>query len=376
MDDDKLLMEMMEVWTLHISTDPEHMERFLSRDYRATAMEHIADSLYLREVPDSKVHLLAPKLWDCLFGMALLNTLLADPRVSDIKFLAHNRIRLKCMGSRKPSKYYFQSKEQYLHFLEYLLLRNGLKLASTPAMLSFYDAAYRPEDILCFHISSNRITTANVPCLHLHRMPKKKKSLSNLVFEGLLSKTAADCLRSQAHSGGSILFVGKDTDSLRLLMNALLDVIPHNRSVLAIQETEELFSLSHPEMMFQHTTPSSRSQPACETRELIEYGLLLDSDYFIVDELNQENALSFWKAVRKGGRCWTSLPAENAEHALLKLADFLANETRTPKELLLPSFTRFQCVVSLSQKKVLDISAVEGWDKEQETIRLRSILNT
>ena len=98
MEDDKLLLEMMDFWPLHISTEPGNMENFFSREYQVMVTEAVEDSLYLRGYPDRKVHPFAKRILDCLFGQTLLNALLQDSRVSDIKILTHNQIRLKCMG--------------------------------------------------------------------------------------------------------------------------------------------------------------------------------------------------------------------------------------------------------------------------------------
>ena len=374
MDDDKLLLEMMDFWPLHISTEPQNIEQFFTEGYRLMVTEAVEDSLYLRGLPDRKVHPFAKRIYNCLFGQTLLNTLLQDPRVTDIKILTYNQIRLKCMGIRKPSRYYFHGKEQYLQFLEYLLLRNGLHLTNLHSMLSFYDASYRSEDILCFHVSSGRVNNINIPSLHLRRIPKKKKNLQELEQEGMLTPLASSQLREQVLKGSCILLTGPDITGQRTLMNALLDLIPHNRSALAIQESEELFSLSHPEILFQHTAPSSRSRNACDTGELMEYGRLLDSDYFILDELNQENAFAFWKASAKDCRCWASLPAPDAGQALTKLADYLCQETVTARDTVLDSFRRFSCILCLDQRKLTGMHAVLGWDSPEKQFRFQDLL--
>lgn len=376
MEEQALFLDMMDYWTLNIGADTRSLPLFFTRKFRLEALENIQDSLRLRSLPDAQTRLMAQRIWDSLVGQALLFHLLEDERVSDIKILAHDQIRLKALGVRKTASFYFQSKNQYLHFIEYLLSKNELQLLDNQSVLSFCDTVSRPEDILCFHISSRRINSVSTPYLHVHRIPKKKKRLKDLVSEGFLTSEAARHLAKEARQGGCLLFTGSDSRRQRILINALLDLIPHDRSALAIQETEELFSLSHPEIMFQHTAPSSRTNAACDTRELMEYGLLLDSDYYILDELTQENALPFWKAASRGCRCWTTLPAPNASQALQQMTDFLCRETLTPREQVLASLRRISCVICLNKNRPAELVLIRGWDDRAKDLELMRLFPT
>ena len=265
MERQKQLIELMDYCMGVITIDVTVKDPFVQKKDRTDTMEAIQDILRLRNVPERQIRPLARKLYDCLFGQMLLTKLLSDPLVSNIKILAHD-----------------QNPGQYLHFVEYLLIRNDMRPEGPYAYLSFCDADSSPEDLLCFHVSSRRINSVNTPYLHIHRIPKQKKYLRDLIASGMLESQTASYLSAQARYGGCILFTGSGKQEQSTLLNALIDLIPHNRSALAIQEREELFSLSHPEIMFQHTTPTSRVLSSYDTRELMENGLLLDSDYFIL----------------------------------------------------------------------------------------------
>lgn len=337
-------------------------------------LEAIQDALRLRSIPDRQIRPLSRKLCDCLFGQALLIELLSDPLVSDIKILSYDKIRLKCLNRRKSASFCFQNPGQYLHFVEYLLSRNGLRLDGPHAYLTFCDSSSSPTDLLCFHITSRRINSVNTPYLHVHRIPKEKKYLKDLIASGMLSEKNADYLLRQVQNGRCILFTGSGRQEQHLLLNALIDLIPHSKSALAIQEQEELFSLSHPEIMFQHTTPTSQTQISYDTGELMENGLLLDSDYFILDELKPENALPFWRAVSHGCHCWTTVPGKNARQAVECLMDYLCREASCPRETVLPSLGHISSIVCLNRGKVTELVEVQGWDTASQNLKLINIL--
>ncbi len=374
MEQQKHFCDLMNYCMQAISFDLTVKNSALLKKAQADALESIQDTLRLRNIPDRQIRPLSRKLCDCLFGQALLIELLSDPLVSDIKFLAYDKIRLKCLNYRKSAPICFQNPGQYLHFVEYLLSRNGLRLDGPQAYLTFCDSSSSPTDLLCLHISSRRINSVNTPYLHIHRIPKQKKYLKDLVASGMLSAKTADYLSEQVQNGHCILFTGNGQQEQRILLNALIDLIPHSKSALAIQEQEELFSLSHPEIMFQHTVPTSQTQFSYNTGELVENGLLLDSDYFILDELKPENALPFWKAVSQGRHCWTTVPGKNAKQAVKCLADYLCREASCSKEIVLPSLGHISSIVCLNKEKVTELVEIKGWDMDSQKLEFTSIL--
>lgn len=374
MERQRQFIEFMDYCIGVIRIDLTIEDPFIQKKTRTDILETIQDILRLRNVPERQIRPLSRKLYDCLFGQALLKELLSDSLVSNIKILAHDQIRLKCLNHRKNAKHCFQNPGQYLHFVEYLLIRNGIQPDGPHGYLNFCDASSSPEDLLCLHISTRRINSVNTPYLHIHRIPKQKKYLKDLIGSGMLESQTAAYLSAQARHGSCILFTGSGKQEQSTLLNALIDLIPHTRSALAIQEREELFSLSHPEIMFQHTTPTSRAISSYDTRELMENGLLLDSDYYILDELRQENALPFWKAVSQGCHCWATIQARDTRQALDRLTDYLCRGSSCPRETVLPSLCHISAVICLENGKVTELTEVQGWDSASGTLKLNNIL--
>lgn len=345
--------------------------RLLSQRNRLSLLEHIQDSLRLWDFPDKQIRSLSQCVYDALFGQALVKKLFSDPMVTDVKVLSYNHIRVKCLRSRRNSSLSFSDPEQYLHFTEYLLCRNNLHLDTVNTFLSFCDSHFSPEDFLCYHISSRTGDSSLCPYLHIHRIPKKSRGIPELIAAGMLDAQAADYLTAQAAKGGCILFTGNSRQGQNLLINALLDHIPHSHSALAIQEQDNLFNTAHPEFLFQYAAPRT---PFCSSRELIENGLLTDTDYLILDELKRENALPFWQALSKGCCCWSALPGHNARQALDTLADYLCLETSCPRETVLPSLSRISCMVTLTDTRVSELVEIGGWDPVKLELEMKQLV--
>lgn len=198
--------------------------------------------------------------------------------------------------------------------------------------------------------------------------------MEDLVASGMLKPQAASYLLEQVRHGKCMLFTGSSRLDKSILMNALIDQIPHSHSALAIQEREELFNTGHPEFMFQHTAPRQSRGQSCSSRELLEYGMLMDADYLILDELKPENVLSFWRAVGQGQSCWSTLPSPDARQALHTLAGYICQETACALETVFPSLQSISCVVGLADNRVTELLEVQGWDPVSRQLRLHSVL--
>ena len=103
-------------------------------------------------------------------------------------------------------------------------------------------------------------------------------------------------------------------------MNTLLEEISYNNSCLVIQENEELFTTSHPDMMFQHVvTARHKGEQEYDLKDLARNGLLTDLDYFIIGEIKGGEALYFLNAADTGHKCWASCHGNSSTEAIKNL---------------------------------------------------------
>ena len=89
---------------------------------------------------------------------------------------------------------------------------------------------------------TNFVTSTGLPYLHIRKIPKDKYSMDKLVELGMMDEIVKDFLIEQAKTSTGILFTGKGASGKTTLMNAMIEEIPHDKSVLVIQENEELFT--------------------------------------------------------------------------------------------------------------------------------------
>ena len=341
---------------------------------RKDATDFMLDiSDYLRrihpELSDSDTKTMIDKLENAIFGYYILTPLINDPKISDIKVTSPWHIRVKVHGRRMTSNLHFIDANDYWRFLFGTAIKNKTDLSNQNAVQHFTDAASDPNFILRFNICTAYVNSVPYPYLHIRKIAKNKPSIAELIHEGMMDEKVAAFLREKAKTGKGIVFTGKGGSGKTTLMNVLLDEIPFGASGLVIQESDELFSDEHPDMMFQHVV----EKDGFTLKELARNGLLTDLDYFIIGEIKGGEALYFLNAAYTGHKCWCSVHSSSSTQAMTKLADYIKYESDYSLQDALHMLTNLQYVVYMKNYKVYEISEVTGWDEEHQNLQYKMI---
>lgn len=308
-----------------------------------------------------------------VFGYYVLEDLLADEQISDIRVLGPDNVRVKRLGKRMNSDVKFRDREDYRRFVELAATKNKVSLSVLNAVQTFTDKTGNDQFILRFDISTELVNSVDLPYLSIRKIPKQKKRLSKLVEEGMLTGTEAGYLAERAAIGQGLLVAGKGGSGKTTLLNALLEQIPNDQSGLVIQENEELFS-DHPELMFQHIVDiRGEGKVQYSLRDLARNGLLMDLDYYIIGEIKGEEALYLLTASYTGHKCWTSIHANSAEQAADKLADYIKYESDYSKREALQMLTGLETIIFMKGYRIEEIVEIEGWDDVAGNLRYKQI---
>jgi len=294
-----------------------------------------------------------------IWGYYVLEEAINDKDISDIKVLAEDKVRIKRKGKRMNADISFQGKADYKRFISMVAVKNKTNLSDVNAIQTFTDKESNDNFILRFNIATDFVNSTDVPYLHIRKIPKKKYTMSDLIEMGMLTEEISEYLIRQAAESSGIIFTGKGASGKTTLMNVLLEHIPHDRSGLVIQENEELFSNTHPDLMFQHiVTTHGEGKIQYDLRDLGRNGLLTDIDYFIIGEIKGGEALYLLNAGYTGHRCWASVHGMNSREAIYKLADYVRYESDYSLTDILNMLKCMKTTVFLKDFKVAEISEI------------------
>ena len=85
---------------------------------------------------------------------------------------------------------------------------------------------------------------------------------------------------------GSTLICGGNSSGKTTILNALKEEIPHDVSVLITQQSDELTTKTHPDMMFMHSLSNTdESKAKYDLKNISIAGITMDVEYFIICEI-------------------------------------------------------------------------------------------
>jgi pilus assembly protein CpaF len=308
-----------------------------------------------------------------IFGFHVLTELMGTKDISDIKVLSWNNVRVKQLGKRKGTDVKFWSSEDFKGSVEMFAVKNGINLGNVNAIQTFTDKKSSEDFIYRFTISTGAINSTGEPYLHIRKIPKEKKNIWDLIGEGMLDEEMAEYL-DRRRDAGYVIICGKNGSGKTHLLNALLEEIPHDESVLVVQENEELFSDTHPDMMFQHIAVRRGDKKiSYGLKELVINGLLTDIDHIIIGEIKGEEALHFITAALTGCHGMTTIHSIDAAGAMDKLADYCKWASDYSREEIFKMLSCVKTIVYVEDFKITQIGENLGWDETAKENRIRVV---
>ncbi|RHU80662.1 CpaF family protein [Clostridiaceae bacterium OM08-6BH] len=329
-----------------------------------------------------------------IWGYGLIDDLIHDKTISDIKIHDAGHIRIKREGRRETSNLAFPSEAAYQSFVTRLLERNKVNLGTANAIQTFTDAE-QEDFILRLAVISGLLIVGGSPCVVIRKIPKNKYSLQELEQMGMFSEQSSqqddgeeimdpyisvehlqfDLLLHRMIRGKGILFTGKGASGKTTLMNACLEKIPETDSVMICQENAELFDLNHPDLIAAHVMINGGdSKVRYNLGDLTRVALLVDLDRVIVGEVKEgSEAAGLSKASMTGHKCWTSVHGESCEMAVEKMADYISQATGYGNREALKQLLGFEYVVHLRDFRVDEVVRIVDFDHEKGKLVLEKV---
>lgn len=170
------------------------------------------------------------------------------------------------------------------------------------------------------------------------------------------------------------LVFGKAGSGKTTFMNTLIDYISYGCSGACYQESEELFSYSHPDFMWQHYVPAGNGYAGFSLKEEARNGLRTDLDYLIIGEITGGEARDFLTAITTGHRGMCSVHSYDTKSATDRLAEYIMRESSDyTKEQAMYMLKEIGCIVYMENFKVKEISEIDGFDNEKQELIFKTV---
>lgn len=299
-----------------------------------------------------------------LWSYDIIDELIDDDEISDIKIYDWDHIRVQRLGHRETSKLKFRNPDHFKKFVEHTAIKNKASISAQNALQNFTDKYSSDKAIMRFNITTPVVNSNEKYLLSIRKIPKHKYTTEKLIELGFFTREMAEYFEDRIKNGGGLLVAGKGGSGKTTLINWALDKLPDDISGLCIQENEELFS-NHPDIAFQHTI-INRGEGKIEYNlgDLARNGLLMDIDYFIIGEIKGAEALYLLNAVYTGAKGWATVHGSSATEAMKKLVDYIKYNSDYSQEEALQMLVHLDTVVFMQDFGVREVQEITGYDPE------------
>lgn len=357
-----------DVVTYFSQVEPEWLNAYQTgKLLRRDLMDHVRE--YVSSMPDTEgmVDEILAGVEAYLWSYGILEKLIDDPDISDIRCVSQDIIRVKRNGKRETVNMKFKNEADYVSYVSRIAVKNKVNISNQNAIQTFTDKVSNKHFILRFNIATPFVNSNGRPMLHIRKIPKQKYSTEKLLELGFFTPEVMEYLKKRAVTADGILFCGKGASGKTTAMNWLLEYLPKDKSGLIIQENEELFLTNHPEVIRQHTVESrGEGRISYGLSDLARNGLLIDIDYFIIGEIKGAEAMYLLNAVYTGHKGWASVHAASSTEALDKLVDYIKYGQTYSRGEAMKMLRHLDTIVFMKDFKVAEISEVIGFDNEKQ----------
>lgn len=332
---------------------------------------HITETYGIEE-NDARMEKIIDGFRRFMWSYYILDPLIEDPDISDIRVVAYNQIYYKKDGIRARYVGSFINEGDYARFIERVALKNSINLSDQNAIQIFTDTSQEGWK-LRFNISTKFITNSKCAYLHIRKHATKKKTLKELIDKGMLTEPQAEYLKKLMENNQSILFCGSGGTGKTTLLNTLLEFV-NNRSIYCIQESDEVFMEKECEFMNYHVVRNrGEGKINYDLKDLAPFALVDDIDTFVIGEIKGPEALDFLTTVYTGATGYGSVHAPSEEDAYTRIADLVKRVGALSTEEIMFMLRYLDNVVYMENFKVAGISKAI-WDEEKKKFCFKKVV--
>lgn len=332
----------------------ELLEAYIQRTFVDTAR------LLKEDVPA-----LMQKLHRALFELYIVQDLIDDPEINDIKITDPFSIRVRIKNKAYLSNVTFIDQDDYMRFIYGVATLNGIDLSvPTQTFTDEQDEQY----LLRFSITAPYITCSGYPIIHIRKLPRKKLMADDLIKAGMMDEKIRNYLLDCGKHSKGVVFAGPPGSGKTTLLNWFLEeAYESSAEILCIQENDELFAYRKG-VMFEHVVSNPQgSQRACTLEQLGQMALVAGANVFIIGEVKGPEVVSAITLSNSGCRTALSIHSQSARDAIDKLVDLtLRGMQNVNYEQAKRSTKSFDTIVYLQDFKVQEIVKVERYNEERK----------
>jgi pilus assembly protein CpaF len=304
-------------------------------------------------------------LLDEVFGLGPLESLLRDPKVSDILVNNKDRVYIERGGILQKTDVVFRDDRHIMQIIDRIVSKVGRRVDESSPMVD----ARLPDGSRVNAIIPP--LALDGPALSIRRFGTGPLSADALVGLKSASPEMMQVLSSAVRARISILISGGTGAGKTTFLNMLSQYVPNTERLVTIEDAAELQLAQENIVRLETRPPNVEGEGAIRQRQLLINSLRMRPDRIIIGEVRGEEAFDMLQAMNTGHEgSMTTIHANSPRDALSRLESMVAMGNmnlpeRSVRQQIASALTILvQCSrMSDGTRKVVNISEITGMDE-------------
>ncbi|PKG57316.1 pilus assembly protein CpaF [Shewanella sp. Choline-02u-19] len=251
---------------------------------------------------------------DEVLGLGPLETLLADPSISDILVNSFDRVYIERRGKLEPVNIKFHSNVHLLNIIDRIVSSVGRRIDESSPMVDARLADGSRVNAIIPPLALDG------PSLSIRRFAVDKLNAKQLIDIGSVTESMIELLKGAVKGKLNILVSGGTGSGKTTLLNMLSGFIPSDERIVTIEDSAEL-QLQQPHTVRLETRPQNiEGKGEVSQRDLVKNCLRMRPDRIVIGEVRGGEALDMLTAMNTGHEgSLTTLHANSPRDALGRL---------------------------------------------------------
>ena len=256
---------------------------------------------------------------DEVMGLGPLETLLADPSVSDILVNGAHRVYVERDGKIERTDIRFHDDAHLLNIIDRIVSRVGRRIDESVPMV---DARLQDGSRVNAIIPPLAL---DGPVLSIRRFGKDVLTTDDLIRLGSLSPALVELLKAVVLARLNVMISGGTGSGKTTLLNVMSGFIPERERIITIEDSAEL-QLRQPHVVRLETRQVNvEGRGQITQRDLVRNSLRMRPDRIVVGEVRGAEALDMLQAMNTGhDGSLTTVHANSSRDALTRIETMVA----------------------------------------------------
>jgi pilus assembly protein CpaF len=303
---------------------------------------------------------------DELFGLGPLETLLADPSISDILVNRFDQVYVERDGLLEPVNIVFKDDAHLMRIIERIVSSVGRRIDESSPMVDARLADGSRVNAIIPPLALDG------PVLSIRRFRTDKLGPKDFVDRQSLTQPMLDFLQAAVGCRLNVIVSGGTGAGKTTLLNLLSGFISEKERIVTIEDAAELTLRQRHVVRLETRPPNIEGKGTVRQRQLVINALRMRPDRILVGEVRGDEALDMLQAMNTGhDGSLTTVHANSARDALHRLDTMvaMANLNIPERAIRQQIASAIQLVVHVSRmadgtRKVTTIAEITGMEGE------------